>query len=325
MRKIAFFVFSVVLILEPVSPVSAALDLLRFENLVVFGDSLSDNGNLFALSDGRLPDPNLYVNGRFSNGPNWVDYFPSVASSVTHFGPVTAFYAAHQPNDHPTNFAIGGSTSANLLQSGPSIFPPNPTLPAQIRDYLRVKLTASSDDLYVIWIGANDFFVPGITPQETVANIRAGIALLSSAGARTFIVISIPDIALTPQVKAVPTIIQAARQFVFTVDALLYVELLPFAWLHRITVDIVDINRIFIPLVLNPGRFGFTNSSGFALDPSTGGGDTNPDHYVFWDGFHPTTKAHHIAAEFIYKSIALSRVFPGTLPFARRTIEEVSP
>lgn len=47
MRKLAFFVFSVVFILEPVSPVSAALDLLRFENLVVFGDSLSENGNLF--------------------------------------------------------------------------------------------------------------------------------------------------------------------------------------------------------------------------------------------------------------------------------------
>ena len=59
----------------------------------------------------------------------------------------------------------------------------------------------------------------------------------------------------------------------FTVNALLEVELLPFAWLHKITVEIVDINRIFIPLFINPGRLGFTNSSGFALDPSTGGGD----------------------------------------------------
>jgi phospholipase/lecithinase/hemolysin len=312
MRKIAFFVFSIVLILEPVSPVSAALDLLRFENLVVFGDSLSDNGNLLALSHGGLPDPHLYSNGRFSNGPNWVDYFPSVASSVTHFGPVTAFYAAHLPNDHPTNFAIGGSTSGVLA--------------SQIDAYVTsLGGRSAASDLCVIWIGANDFAAGNINPRETVENIRDGIALLSSAGARTFIVISIPDIALTPQVKAVPTIIQAARQFVFTVDALLYVELLPFAWLHRITVDIVDINRIFIPLVLNPGRFDFTNSSGFALDPSTGGGDTNPDDYVFWDGFHPTTKAHRIAAEFIYKSIALSRGFPETLPFARRTIEEVSP
>ena len=188
--------------------------------------------------------------------------------------------------------------------------------------------TAASD-LCVIWIGANDFAAGlaagSINPRATVENIRAGIAQLSSAGARTFIVINIPDIALTPQVKAVPTIVQAARQFVFTVNALLEVELLPFAWLHRITVEIVDINRIFIPLVLNPGRFGFTNSSGFALDPSTGGGDTNPDDYVFWDGFHPTTKAHHIAAEFIFKEIASRRVFADVVPFARRTVEAVSP
>ena len=176
----------------------------------------------------------------------------------------------------------------------------------------------AASDLCVIWIGANDFLAGlaagSLNPRATVESIRAGIAQLSSAGVRTFIVINIPDIALTPQVKAVPTIVQAARQFVFTVNTLLEVELLPYAWLHRLAVEIVDINRIFIPLVLNPGRFGFTNSSGFALDPSTGGGDTNQNDYVFWDGFHPTTKAHQIAAEFIFKEIASRWVFDGVVP-----------
>ena len=139
-----------------------------------------------------------------------------------------------------------------------------------------------------------------------------------------FIVINIPDIALTPQVKAAPTIIQAARQFVFTVNVLLEVELLPLAWLHGISVEIVDINRIFIPLVLNPGMFGFTNSSGFALDPRPAAGiQTGRLRFLGW--ISSNHKGASIAAEFIYKEIVSRRVFADILPLARRTIEAISP
>jgi outer membrane lipase/esterase len=316
MRKLAFFLFSVASLLGSLAP-ARAFDFAGFEHLVVFGDSLSDNGNLLALDPSFfLPPTPPYYKGRFSNGPNWVDYFPSVAPSVAHFGPITAFFAAHQPNHHPTDFAIGGATSAELN--------------VQINDYLAsLGQQRAPGDLCVIWIGADDF-AAGLTagsldPRATVENIRAAIAQLSGVGVRTFIVITIPDIALTPQVKADPTIVQAATQFVFTTNTLLQVELLPYAWLQRVSIEIVDINRIFIPLVLNPGRFGFTNSAGFALDPSTGGGDTNANDYVFWDGFHPTTRVHQIAAEFIFREIASRRVFAGLLPVASRGSEAVSP
>jgi phospholipase/lecithinase/hemolysin len=309
MRKLIFLILSVVFLLGPLAPVNA-FDFSRFERLVVFGDSLSDNGNAFALDPSSFQPPTPpYFMGRFSNGPIWVDYFPSVARSVAHFGTVTAFFAAQHPNGHATDFAIGGATSGQLnLQIGAYVT----SLGGQ----------RAPGDLCVIWIGANDFAAGlaagSLDPRATVENIRAGIDQLSSAGVKTFIVINIPDIALTPQVKAVPTIVQGARQFVFTVNTLLQVELLPYSWLHRISVEIVDINRIFIPLVLNPGRFGFTNSSGFALDPSTGGGDTNQNDYVFWDGFHPTTRVHQIAAEFIFKEIASRRGFDDAVPIARR-------
>jgi phospholipase/lecithinase/hemolysin len=51
MRKLALFVICLILIFVRVPP-AAALDLSRFERLVVFGDSLSDNGNLFAITKG---------------------------------------------------------------------------------------------------------------------------------------------------------------------------------------------------------------------------------------------------------------------------------
>jgi phospholipase/lecithinase/hemolysin len=75
MKKLAFFALCLAFFFGQ-APSGYASDLSKFRRLVVFGDSLSDNGNpLFLFS---LPQP-PYYKGRWSNGPNWVDYFPSVA------------------------------------------------------------------------------------------------------------------------------------------------------------------------------------------------------------------------------------------------------
>ena len=43
-------------------------------NVVVFGDSLSDNGNLYELMRHQLPPSPPYFEGRFSNGPVWIEH-----------------------------------------------------------------------------------------------------------------------------------------------------------------------------------------------------------------------------------------------------------
>jgi outer membrane lipase/esterase len=283
------------------------------EELVVFGDSLSDNGNLFALTGGAHP-PKPYGDtydksgrtfpGRFTDGQNWADYFPSVAD---HFLPITAYW-----NDKGTNFAVGGSISADLLKSDPLGFPP------QIFTYLNtVGNQASAEDLYVIWIGTNDF-AAGISPETTVANIREGIVTLIHAGAKHFIVIDIPNISLTPLVKALPSPeVAGAKQFVAVVDLLLAVEIPRLAWTERVDADLLEINTIFVPVVLEPAFFGFSYSVGAAYNPNAPLSPSNPvsdpNDYVFWDGFHPTTNVHFIAAEFIYKALFLRRHFHGFL------------
>jgi outer membrane lipase/esterase len=101
----------------------------------------------------------------------------------------------------------------------------------------------------------------------------------------------------------------AATQFVATTNVLLAVELPRFALNHQIRIDLVNINAIFVPVVYQPVRFGFTNSSKFAYEPPNGPllVQDNPDNYVFWDGFHPTTKVHSLAAAFIFKNVFVSR------------------
>ena len=304
-----------------------ALFLLRSsyggERLVVFGDSLSDDGNSFALTGGLLPpgpssspkgdygetfdgSGEVFL-GRFTDGRTWVDYSPGVANHFHVQISAVSAYFQDPSSQNASDFAISGSTSGehNGLNAG------LPSFPAQIGIYLQSLGTKSAgDDLCAIWIGANDF-AAGINPLDTVSNIKGAIAQLSGAGAKNFIVMTIPDISLTPQVKAQGAqTIFAARQFVVAANLGLAIELPRFALQHQISITLVEINAITYPIVFEPTRFGFTNSVGFAYVPLTGPLlVSDPDDYVFWDGFHPTTKVHAIVANLIFKSVFARRLF----------------
>jgi phospholipase/lecithinase/hemolysin len=303
-----------------------ALVLLRVsyadEKVVIFGDSLSDNGNALALTQGAIPaspyghtynksgtDLGDTFPGRFTDGQNWVDYFPGVAKS---FGvdvqAATAYFESPQ-SATATNFAVGGATSGEG-----NVFSKNlPGFQTEVCTYLNSGQQASGNDLYVIWIGANDFSAE-MEPAQTVANIEHGIAELSAKGARTFVIINVPDISLTPLVKSLGgATVLAAKQFVITANVLLAVQLPQFALLHGISINLVDINAILVPLVYSPGSFGFTNSTGAAYNTTTGVVVSDPNEYIFWDGFHPTTDVHYIGAEFIFRATSLRRQFHNFL------------
>ena len=261
------------------------LNLDRFHKLVIFGDSLSDNGNAFARF--KIPPPPNFE-GRFSNGPIWVDDFPRVAR---HFGRITAFV-----KNVGTNFATGGATSADLS--------------TQIKTFL-ANFQASPKNLYVIWIGADDFKA-GISPSIAVQNIHNGIVQLSAAGAKDIVVLNIPDISLTPTVIAGGgSTVHAAKQFVNTANHLLSIQVHLAASNYLVHADVIDINSLFTQIVSKPVAFGFKNNVQAAFDPNTGKVVPDPNDFVFWDGFHPTTHAHFFAAEFIYRSILLSNRTDG--------------
>ena len=303
--------------------------------LVVFGDSLSDNGNsLDAFGLPQAPYGNTYgvtkepFPGRWTDGQNWVDYFPKIAGFFrVHVPPAAAYkYVTSETVDTGgTNFAVGFAQSGDLLEPRVSNqFGPPVAFPAQIPTYLATtKGNASADDLYVIWIGANDFLA-GINPKDTVTHIVDGIDRLRKAGARSVIVVSVPDISVTPMIIASGAA-QAAKLFVTTVNAGLEFWTAFYASSHGIEVSLIHINTLLYQLVSNPVTFGFTNSTGAAYNPNIPQSFipplnpvADPDDYVFWDGFHPTTNAHRFAAGFIFISVVSSRASPGsTLPLAR--------
>jgi phospholipase/lecithinase/hemolysin len=257
-----------------------ALFLLRasygHQRLVVFGDSLSDNGTTFAVS-GFPGTP--YFGGRYSNGPNWVDYFQGIAKNfnVDISLPTPWLQDPTNSDDNATDFAVGGSTSGGVNTLDAFLKTVLPSLPEQIKAYPYHRGSNNpADDLCVIWIGPNDFFA-GMKPAETVANIKGAIETLLTFGAKNFVVVTIADFALTPQEKALGgATVLAATQFVVTTNVLLAVELPRLAFAGQISIDLVDINAVFIPLVFSPGTFGFSNSSGAAYNPTLPLSSSNP-------------------------------------------------
>src|SRR5690242_3414499 len=108
---------------------------LDVSHLVVFGDSLSDNGNLLRLTGEPAPP---YWEGRFSNGPTYAEQL------------------AQELGAKLDDLAVGGATA-----SGTSRFadPLPVNLPEQILAYL-VQLrgrSAPPGTTAVIDIGSNDY------------------------------------------------------------------------------------------------------------------------------------------------------------------------
>jgi len=159
-----------------------------FTGMTVFGDSLSDTGNISTLTVGAFPPNPPYFNGRFSNGPVWVE---RLAASLGLPAVMPSFLGG-------SNYAVGGAESGlghSLAVPSPA---PETNIGAQIGGYLATH-TPTADELFVVWGGANDFLIAG-QPDPTIpaSNIVGGIEALALAGARHILVPNLPLLGQTP-------------------------------------------------------------------------------------------------------------------------------
>jgi outer membrane lipase/esterase len=250
-----FVILAVVAVMTP-SAKSQSL----FDHVVVFGDSLSDNGNA----------------GRFSNGPVWVEYLSS------RFG-----LTLKSSRMGGSNFAVGGA----LLDpgSGPT------SLRAQANAYLQGP-RPQGRILYIVYGGGNDLLAAVGQPQTSatvegaVASVRSIVADLAQVGATDILVPNLPPLGITPAVRSQgPRAIEAANklaeQFNGTLDRTLTDLRAPAGLrLHRL-----DVWQLAERVRSDPAAAGFidvTNPCGQRCD-----------RHLFWDSVHPTTRAHERLAE----------------------------
>lgn len=140
-----------------------------FDNVVVFGDSLSDDGNLSLA----LQLPQIV---RFTTNPGQT----GVEDVAGYFGiGMTPALAGG------FNFAFGGAGILNNSPGTPSIVP---TLPTQLGMYLQATSNkADPNTLYSVWGGANDVFyvatsaAAGATAQQLIQQTIAAQVQLAIA------------------------------------------------------------------------------------------------------------------------------------------------
>ncbi len=239
-----------------------------FSSVIVYGDSLSDNGNLYALI-GYPPAP--YYDGRFSNGP------------------VAAEQLATNLGAPLYDFAVGGATSGvgNYIDGGTQTavgslgLPGMQTEVAESAALLASPIVPSS--LFLVWGGANDFLTGG-SPTVAAANVDAIVAELEGDGAENILVPGLPDLGLTPDFTGDPL-------------ATAYTDAFNSALVAGLPGDAIyfDTDNLLNEVVADPAAFGFSNVTTPCFNGTTVCDD--PSQYLFWDGFHPTTAADTILAD----------------------------
>jgi phospholipase/lecithinase/hemolysin len=170
----------------------------KVSDIVFFGDSLSDNGNLYRVLK-VVPKSPPYYYGRFTNGP---------AGEEEAYGPIWAEQVAKYLKEtyqiNAANYAVGGATAVNHGTAESSVLPIAITLDTQLLSfYAHNFLADKSQNLYVIWIGANDYLyqdhpnVDALT-TEVVDKIISSIDSLANQEGHYFMVLNLPDPAKTP-------------------------------------------------------------------------------------------------------------------------------
>ncbi|WP_186643849.1 SGNH/GDSL hydrolase family protein [Fluviispira vulneris] len=192
----------------------------KIKQIVLFGDSLSDTGNLKRWTKVMPYFPFWY--GRFTDGLIWVDYF-SRRTEV----PILNFSYGGAKTDGKNEY-YASTIPDSIKAVGRNLITGNSA--DYIKTYLEKYLTSDSyvstnkelanpeDTLFMLWIGANDYIEKfenknltkpflddpehpsGINHayKKTIKNIIDQIKLIYAKGGKHFLILNLPDLGKSP-------------------------------------------------------------------------------------------------------------------------------
>jgi outer membrane lipase/esterase len=318
MSRLARFASSLVglLFLLP-STVSAT----HFDGVFIFGDSLSDTGNVALLTPERSgpPTSNLFIpdrpypSGRFSNNGVWVDFA----------APTFGFSAVPSLVPGGTNYAFGGARTGPL---GAGV------VPSLLTQFFVLHLPShpiSANALYIIAGGGNnarDAFnaialcmgnatcintVIGTAAFQFAQDINEIVEALEAGGARHILVWNVPDIGETPILRPNPVTRTLGEMLAAAMNAELLLRLA-----DDPHVQIFDLFTLVNEAVSS--EFGFLNTT----DACGAHPACDPARFFFWDAIHPTSGGHALLAQLVLQQVpapaTLALLALGFVAFALR-------
>ncbi|MFK5913825.1 MAG: SGNH/GDSL hydrolase family protein [Woeseiaceae bacterium] len=279
-----------------------------YSKVYIFGDSLSDTGNLASIIN--IPPP--YFNGRITNGPVAVETL--TAKLGTTATPSLHLTGGASIGD---NFSVAGATAipdkdGNDLDTQILVFQAN-------HGYV-----SPSDALYVIFLGGNDVraalhqgnpIIAESILSTAASKIESAINTLYQSGARHFMVINVPNIGLIPETSLIA---KALNNPLFVTQAtnltVRYNEKL-----HEVVksldknndIDLIEFNlyKLFNKVFKKAEEFGFSNNTNACFEsrildfhPDCQYG-ANVDSFFFFDEIHPTQRVHAMFGEAFYNAL----------------------
>ena len=283
-----------------------------FERIVTFGDSLSDPGNAYVATGDfvvrpfdPVPDaPYLIGSFHFSNGPTWIEWLARDVRLRSSGRP-----ALLRPGVY-TDYAVGSARART--RPGDLV-----NLDIEIALFLEdFGGAASPDALYAVWIGATDLrdalsTAPAEGQQiihDALSATGAGIEQLYQAGARSFLVLNLPNLAITPAVNTQSAQVRALAAAVSAQynDGLARILQGLTDQHDDIMIARLDVFTILNEAVADPASVGLTNVTDSCITPGVivGAICRHPKKYLFWDYIHPTTRTHRVLSQDAEASLA---------------------
>jgi phospholipase/lecithinase/hemolysin len=279
-------------------------------SLVFFGDSLTDDGNLYEMSDGvlsdELRDSISGEGGRVTNGPVWAEYMAASLGVTDYYNYAVADAEAIGVRTLGDVVTEHGYEDDLLVPIDDASLDVDINLGGQVdrftEDFADEDL---SDMTAVIMIGGNDFLElnPDVTEPQVgdILNLLNGIldatlqaaVDLADAGVGSVVICSLPTSEFFPFIAGESPIIQSFfDSFVDYYNAALNQAVALLGPAYDVTV--LDMNAITETIAEDPEGFGFTEPYTETLRDPLADPTVDPDDVAFWDYIHPTTNTHAI-------------------------------
>lgn len=286
---------------------------VTLDNIVIFGDSLSDTGNLYEYMKHQLPQSPPYYTGHFSDGPIWVEYL------MKHY--------FENADARILNYAFGGAGVLNDNGDDDDVFF---TLNREIDTYLLSHADiANPQSLFIVWIGGNNYLGAPDNADEVTEQVKNGIQKglerLVQAGAKHILLMNLPDLSRTPLAQeleaeqSLETLSVMHNDKLFGLFKQMQQQIPAVQWMF------FDVNKVFVKLTNHYREFGFDYlhetcydaliqpnektsllkmvASVHAKNASISAAHPTCERYFFFDLVHPTTQVHQLTSQYLFEKL----------------------